>query len=91
VFNGTNIEYLLRNLGIATLVIGGVVTGSCVEAAVRDASDRGFRVVLVEDATASWSPEMQSAAIESMRGRSATIMTSHEVVERLTSHESVGH
>jgi nicotinamidase-related amidase len=91
VFNGTNIEYLLRNLGISTLVVGGVVTGSCVEAAVRDASDKGFRVVLVEDATASWSADMQSAAIESMRGRSATIMTSHEVVERLTGDVSIGH
>jgi nicotinamidase-related amidase len=83
VFNGTNIEYLLRNLGIATLVVGGVVTGSCVELAVRDAADRGFRVVLVEDATASWSQQMQDSAIEGMRDRSATVMTSDDVIARV--------
>lgn len=79
-FNGTNIDYVLRNLGIGTLVVGGVVTGSCVELAVRDANDRGYRVVLVEDATASWSQAMQDTAVEGMRDRSATIMTADQVV-----------
>lgn len=83
VFNGTNIDYILRNLGIRTLVVGGVVTGSCVELAVRDAADRGYRVVLVEDATASWSAAMQESAIEGMRDRSATVMTSSDVVSQV--------
>jgi nicotinamidase-related amidase len=80
-FNGTNIETILRNIGINRLVVGGVVTGSCVEMAVRDASDRGFSVVLVEDATASWTPEMQRDAIEGMRDRTATVMTTAAVEE----------
>jgi nicotinamidase-related amidase len=83
VFNGTNIDYLLRNLGIDTLVVAGVVTGSCVELAVRDAADRGYRVVLIEDGTASWSEAMQHTAIEGMRDRSATVATSTDVVTRL--------
>ena len=83
-FNGTNIEYILRNLGVSTLVVGGVVTGSCVELAVRDASDLGFRVIVAEDATASWSAEMQVGSIEAMRDRSASIMSSAEIVEQLS-------
>lgn len=82
-FNGTNIDYLLRNIGIDTLVVAGVVTGSCVELAVRDAADRGYRVVLVEDGTASWSAAMQQSAIEGMRDRSAVIASSAEIVANL--------
>jgi len=78
-FNGTTIEQVLRNIGITTLVVGGVVTGSCVEMTVRDAVDRGFRVIVVEDATASWAPEMQAAAIDGMRDKSATVLTAAEV------------
>src|SRR5262249_16677204 len=44
VFNATNIEYVLRNLGVEYLVIAGVYTNQCVESAVRDAADRGFMV-----------------------------------------------
>ena len=49
VFCATNIEYVLRNLGITTLVVTGVVTTGCVHTAVTDAADRGFHVILVED------------------------------------------
>jgi nicotinamidase-related amidase len=83
VFNGTNIEYVLRNLGIRNLVIGGVVTSGCVELAVRDAADRSFAVVLVEDATATWTPEMQAAAVRAMREIYAKVKTTDEVVEHV--------
>jgi nicotinamidase-related amidase len=84
VFNGTNIEYLLRNLGIAELIVVGVVTGSCVEMAVRDAADRGFAVVLVEDATATWSEDMQAAALRVMSDRYAKVMTTVELINQLS-------
>lgn len=50
VFNSTNIDYLLRNLGIRNLVICGIMTDQCVDMAVRDAADRGFVVAVPEDA-----------------------------------------
>lgn len=83
VFNCTNIDYVLRNVGISTLVIGGMVTGSCVDLAARDAADRGYFVVVAEDATASWSAEMQAQAIEDLRDRSAKIMTADEVIAKI--------
>lgn len=82
-FNGTQIEYVLRNIGIRELLVCGVVTGSCVEAAVRDAADRGFSVMLVEDATATWSPEMQAAALEVMSERYAKVWSTQRIVDRL--------
>jgi nicotinamidase-related amidase len=83
VFNCTNVDYVLRNIGVTTLVLGGMVTGSCVDLAARDAADRGFHVVIAEDATASWSAEMQAQAIEDLRDRSAKIMAADEVIARL--------
>ncbi|MGE0726084.1 MAG: isochorismatase family cysteine hydrolase, partial [Alphaproteobacteria bacterium] len=43
VFNSTNIEYVLRNLGVRRLVVYGSYTDQCVVTAIRDAGDRGFR------------------------------------------------
>ena len=82
VFNGTNIEYVLRNLGVQRLVIAGVVTGSCVEMAVRDAADRGFEVILVEDATATWSADLQAQALDRMDGRVASLSSTVDVLRQ---------
>ncbi|MDF0498422.1 isochorismatase family cysteine hydrolase [Bradyrhizobium yuanmingense] len=57
VFVSTQIDYLLRNLGVKQLVLAGVVTDECVESAVRDACDRGYLVTLVPDACATYSQE----------------------------------
>jgi nicotinamidase-related amidase len=83
VFNGTNLNYVLNNLGIRTLVIAGVVTSGCVELAVRDASDLGFAVVVVEDATATWSAEMQAGSMRAMREIYAKVELTDEVVPRV--------
>ena len=47
VFNSTNIDYVLQNLGIRYLIVAGVVTDQCVDMAVRDAADRGYLVSCV--------------------------------------------
>ncbi len=63
VFNGTNIDTVLRNMGVDTLIVTGVVTNGCVENAVRDASDRGYRTILVEDAAAALTPAQHATAL----------------------------
>jgi nicotinamidase-related amidase len=83
VFNCTNIDYVLRNVGVTTLVLGGMVTGSCVDMAARDAADRGYVVIVAEEATASWSAQMQAQAIEDLRDRSARIMTTDEIIAKV--------
>ncbi len=89
VFNGTNIEYVLRNLGIANLIVAGVITSGCVEVAVRDAADRGFAVTLVEDACASWSPEMEHAAIRAMSEIYAKVLSTEEIMPLIKAHLAV--
>lgn len=65
-FNCTNIEYVLRNLGITQLVIYGICTDQCVETAVRDACDRGFLVTLVPDCCAAGDPVREANAIAAL-------------------------
>jgi nicotinamidase-related amidase len=84
-FNGSNIDYVLRNIGIETLVVSGVVTSGCVEITVRDAADRGYSVILVRDAVATWTPEMEHASLMHMGNSYAKIKTTDEVL-RLVEH-----
>ncbi|WAJ28178.1 isochorismatase family cysteine hydrolase [Antarcticirhabdus aurantiaca] len=68
VFISTNIDYVLRNLGIRQLVICGVVSDQCVESAVRDACDLGYLVTLVPDACATYSADRQAASVRAIAG-----------------------
>jgi nicotinamidase-related amidase len=83
VFCATNIEYVLRNLGITTLVVTGIVTTGCVHTAVTDAADRGFHVILVEDGCGALVPEMHWASIRILRDVYAKILTTSEVLDRV--------
>jgi nicotinamidase-related amidase len=85
IFNATNIEYVLRNLGIEFLVIYGVVTDQCVESAVRDAADRGFLVTQIEDACAAEDPARHARSIESMDGHYARIRSTDAMIAEIRS------
>ena len=50
VFISTNIDYVLRSLGVRQVILCGLLTDQCVESAVRDACDLGYLVTLVPDA-----------------------------------------
>ncbi|HSB79979.1 MAG TPA: cysteine hydrolase [Candidatus Methylomirabilis sp.] len=84
VFLSTSITYVLRNLGIRNLVVVGVVTTGCVHTAVTDAADLGFSVGLVEDGCAALVPEMHWNSIRILRDVYAKIMTTEEVIGRIT-------
>ena len=68
VFNSTSIDYVLRNLGVARLIVAGVVTDQCVDMAVRDAADRGYLVTLPEDACATYTDQRHTAALAAFGG-----------------------
>jgi biuret amidohydrolase len=68
VFNSTNVDYVLKNLGVRYLIVAGIVTDQCVDMAVRDAADRGYLVSLPEDACATYSQERHDAALRAFGG-----------------------
>jgi len=68
VFISTNIDYVLRNLGVAQLVICGLITDQCVESAVRDACDLGYLVTLVPDACVTFGQDRHDASLRAIGG-----------------------
>lgn len=54
----------LRNMGVRTLFFTGVCTNMCVESTAREAVDRGYNAILIDDATATYKPEWQQSTCE---------------------------
>jgi nicotinamidase-related amidase len=82
-FNSTAIERTLINLGIDALVVCGVSTSSCVETTARDAADRGFRTVIVEDATAELDEASHEATLRQFAHRWGRVWTTEETLALL--------
>lgn len=82
-FNSTALERLLLNLGLESLVFAGVTTSACVDTTARDAVDRGFRAVLVEDATAELDEASHEATLFQFAVRWGPVWTTAETLERL--------
>ncbi len=68
VFISTNMDYLLRNLGVRYLMIAGLLTDQCVESAVRDACDLGYLVTLASDACTTYTPECHANSLSAIKG-----------------------
>jgi len=83
VFNSTNTEYVLRNMGIDSLYVCGVYTNECVSTTVRDACDRGFYTTMINDACATVTPELHNATIATVKDRYARVMTTEEVTKEI--------
>lgn len=72
-FYATGIGETLTAMGIKQLVFAGVTTEVCVQTSMREANDRGYECLLVEDATASYFPAFKQAAIEMIRAQGAIV------------------
>lgn len=62
-FYATALGDILRLKGITHLIFAGVTTEVCVQTTMREANDRGYDCLLIEDATESYFPEFKAAAI----------------------------
>jgi nicotinamidase-related amidase len=87
-FNSGGLEQALRNLGVDRVVICGVDTRYCVETTVRDASDRGFEVVLAGDACASKTRELHEQGLALLDNSYCTVWATDRVVAEIESHAS---
>ncbi|MFM7531248.1 MAG: cysteine hydrolase family protein, partial [Rubrivivax sp.] len=63
-FHATGLQQALQALGVTHLVFAGVTTEVCVQTTMREANDRGYDCLLVEEATASYFPAFKAATIE---------------------------
>ncbi len=62
-FYATDLELILRNGGITSLLVTGVTTEVCVHTTVREANDRGFECLVLEDCVGSYFPEFHEVGL----------------------------
>jgi nicotinamidase-related amidase len=72
-FYHTPLAEILTERGITHLIITGVTTEVCVQTTMREANDRGYECLLIEDGTASYFPEFKTATIEMVIAQGAIV------------------
>ncbi len=72
-FYATPLTQELQQRGITTLIFGGVTTEVCVQTTMREANDRGYECLIVEEATGSYFPEFKAAALAMIRAQGGIV------------------
>ena len=86
-FYQTNLRSCLQQQGITHLVFTGVTTEVCVQTTMREANDRGYECLLVEDATASYFPKFKQSTLEMIRAQGGIVgwtTTSEHIIQALS-------
>ena len=68
-FYATDLDAMLRNRGIDTLIVCGVTTEVCVHTTVREANDRGYRCLVPGDCCASYFPEFHAVGLAMIKAQ----------------------
>lgn len=88
-FAHTDLDLLLKIRGVQNLVICGVTTDVCVHSTMREANDRGYDCVLVEDATGAGAPGLHAAAVEMVQhegGIFGAVATTADIVRGVVAY-----
>ena len=88
--NSTKLDQTLHNMGVNSLVVCGLTTAVCVTQTAREMADRGFRVIVAEDACTEMSEEMHKAALLTFGYVFGRVRRAEEVVALLGPVEAVG-
>ena len=68
-FYATDLESILKHRGIRQLVVTGVTTEVCVNTTVREANDRGFDCLVLDDCVGSYFPEFQAFGLQMIKAQ----------------------
>jgi nicotinamidase-related amidase len=88
-FYQTDLELMLKNREIDTLLVCGVTTEVCVNTTVREANDRGFRCIVLSDCCASYFPAFHEAGLAMIKAQGGIfgwVTSSPKVLAALDSH-----
>ena len=72
-FYATGLHALLQERGITHLLFGGVTTEVCVQTSMREANDRGYDCLLLEDCTESYFPAFKAATLDMVRAQGGIV------------------
>ncbi len=79
-FLDTNLDLVLRSMGIESVLMAGVATNVCVESTARDAFQRDYYVLFLDDCTATTSEELHQGTLANIRRYFGYVVTSASVV-----------
>lgn len=85
-FYATPLQEILQQLGVTHLLFTGVTTEVCVQTTMREANDRGYECLLVEDGTDSYFPEFKQATLDMIAAQGGIVgwvARSESVIEGL--------
>lgn len=84
-FTSTRLDEILRELCVHTLVFAGLATSQCVDTTARDAADRGYTVIHIEDGQADYNEMFHNASLFASRGVCGGLLyETDEYLERQT-------
>ncbi len=82
-FFSTDLDLVLRRLGVRSVVLAGVQTPNCIRATATDATSLDYHCVVLSDATASGTDEVQQANLFDMSKMGVEVMTVAEATDKL--------
>lgn len=93
-FFGTDLDIILREWGVDTIIVAGTTTENCCHATARDAMFRNYRVIFLSDATATYdypdcgwgampADQVHHATLVILAASTAHVMTVKDMIERI--------
>ena len=82
-FFDTPLESILKNLEKDTVIICGTLTNFCCGTTARQAYERGLKVIVGSDVTATDDTELHRAELKTLRKGFAMVVTSHQIIKKL--------
>lgn len=89
-FIGTDLDLVLRSLGIRSLLMTGVASNGCVEATSRDGFMLNYYITFVEDCTANYNNTLHLAAADNIREAYGIVASSSEVIAAIRTQNGIG-
>ncbi len=83
-FTNTPLDYILRNLGVDTVIVCGTMTNYCCGTTAREAHARGYKVVFGSDCNATDDPSIQEAELKTLRRGFALVISAKEIIDALS-------
>ncbi|MEA2089955.1 MAG: cysteine hydrolase [Thermoproteota archaeon] len=87
-FTGTNVDFVLRNMGITSLIVCGFITDQCVLATVIQAADIGYDIILVDDGCTAFTREAHEAVINSLKDMCLKVKKTREILNLIRKIEA---
>jgi nicotinamidase-related amidase len=82
-FHDTNLDDLLKEREVESVLVTGTVTQICVEETARESSKRGYRTTIISDAVSSYMPDLHAAVLKNFALKFGWVSPAAAVIDEL--------